>query len=71
MIRSPDDVGVRAPRRSLLSRGEIQSRQVQRQRELSHEEREELLDIDPTKLKFAMLNFYADHDGYDGDTPSP
>jgi DNA excision repair protein ERCC-2 len=35
------------------------------------EEREELIDIDPEKLKFAMLNFYRDHDAYDGPPPDP
>jgi DNA excision repair protein ERCC-2 len=35
------------------------------------EEREELVDINPEKLKFAMLNFYGDHDAYDGSPPKP
>jgi DNA excision repair protein ERCC-2 len=35
------------------------------------EERAEMLDLDPGKLKFAMLNFYQDMDGYDGEPPAP
>jgi len=35
------------------------------------EEREELVDINPQKLKFAMLNFYTDHDAYNGEPPKP
>ncbi|WP_202911752.1 ATP-dependent DNA helicase [Natrialba swarupiae] len=72
VIRSPDDVGVRAlldARYSREAKSNLGKYSVNGS--FPHEEREELLDIDPTKLKFAMLNFYADHDGYDGDTPSP
>jgi DNA excision repair protein ERCC-2 len=35
------------------------------------EERGELIDVSPEKLKFAMLNFYADHEAYDGSPPEP
>ena len=35
------------------------------------EERSEMVDIDPEKLKFALLNFYRDVDGYDGEPPRP
>ncbi|ELY46694.1 ATP-dependent DNA helicase [Natronorubrum sulfidifaciens] len=72
VIRSPEDVGVRA----LLDRRYSRSAKPDLGRysvnsTFPHEEREELLDIDPEKLKFAMLNFYGDHDAYDGDPPAP
>jgi DNA excision repair protein ERCC-2 len=35
------------------------------------EERAELVDVPTEKLKFAMLNFYNDHDAYDGEPPRP
>jgi len=35
------------------------------------EERSEHIDIEPEKLKFAMLNFYTDMDAWDGEPPSP
>ncbi|ELY56437.1 DEAD/DEAH box helicase [Natronolimnohabitans innermongolicus JCM 12255] len=72
VIRSPEDVGVRA----LLDRRYSRSAKSDLGRysvngTFPHEEREELIDIDPEKLKFAMLNFYGDHDAYDGDAPAP
>ncbi len=30
-----------------------------------------MVDIDPQKLKFALLNFSQDVDGYDGEPPRP
>lgn len=35
------------------------------------EERAELIDVDPSKVQFALLNFYDDLDAYDGAVPSP
>jgi DNA excision repair protein ERCC-2 len=35
------------------------------------EERAEMLDVQPDKLKFGLLNFYSDLDAYDGDSPAP
>jgi DNA excision repair protein ERCC-2 len=35
------------------------------------EERTEFVDVAPEKAKFAMLNFFTDHDAYDGDPPRP
>ncbi|RQH00958.1 ATP-dependent DNA helicase [Natrarchaeobius oligotrophus] len=72
VIRSPEDVGVRAlldARYSREAKSDLGKYSVNGS--FPHEEREELLDIDPEKLKFAMLNFYADHGRYDGDPPSP
>ena len=69
VVRGPDDFGVRilADRRyTTADMGKYSVRHA-----FPTEEREELIDIDPTKLKFAMLNFYGDHDAYDGAPPEP
>ncbi|ELZ45317.1 DEAD_2 domain protein [Halorubrum coriense DSM 10284] len=69
VIRGPDDYGVRilADRRyTTADMGKYSVRSA-----FPPEEREELLDVDPAKLKFATLNFYQDHDAYDGPPPSP
>jgi DNA excision repair protein ERCC-2 len=71
VVRSPDDFGVRV----LLDR-----RYTRESRDMGRygvrdafppEERDELIDVDPEKLKFAMLNFFADREAYDGDPPAP
>ncbi|WP_339105087.1 ATP-dependent DNA helicase [Haloterrigena salinisoli] len=72
VIRSPEDVGVRA----LLDRRYSRSAKSDLGRysvngTFPHEEREELIDIAPEKLKFSMLNFYGGNDAYDGETPAP
>jgi len=69
VIRGPEDFGVRilADRRyTTADMGKYSVRSA-----FPPEEREELLDVDPEKLKFAVLNFYQDHDAYDGPPPSP
>ncbi|MFB6302842.1 MAG: ATP-dependent DNA helicase [Haloferacaceae archaeon] len=71
VVRSPEDFGVRI----LLDR-----RYTRESRDMGRygvrdafppEERDELLDVDPEKLKFALLNFFGDRDAYDGDPPAP
>ncbi|WP_435063483.1 ATP-dependent DNA helicase [Halobaculum sp. EA56] len=69
VIRSPDDFGVRAlldKRYTSADMGKYSVRDA-----FPVEEREELIDIGPEKLKFAMLNFFTDHDAYDGAPPEP
>ncbi|AZQ15718.1 ATP-dependent DNA helicase [Halorubrum sp. PV6] len=69
VVRGPDDFGVRilADRRyTAADMGKYSVRSA-----FPPEEREELLDLQPEKLKFAMLNFYGDHDAYDGPPPEP
>ncbi|MEF8781352.1 MAG: ATP-dependent DNA helicase [Haloferacaceae archaeon] len=69
VIRSPDDFGVRVlvdKRYTDADMGKYSVRGT-----FPVEEREELIDLQPGKLKFAMLNFYADHDAYDGEPPQP
>jgi DNA excision repair protein ERCC-2 len=72
VVRSPEDFGVRA----LLDERYAGSRADDLGRYSVHdtfpeEERAELVDVGPEKLKFAMLNFYRDVDAYDGDPPQP
>ncbi|WP_254762668.1 ATP-dependent DNA helicase [Natrinema marinum] len=72
VIRSPEDVGVRAlldRRYSRSAKSDLGKYSVNGT--FPHEEREELIDIGPDKLKFAMRNFYGDHDAYDGEPPAP
>ncbi|WP_226007925.1 ATP-dependent DNA helicase [Natrinema salinisoli] len=72
VIRSPDEVGVRAlldRRYSRDAKSDLGKYSVNGT--FPHEEREELIDIGPDKLKFAMLNFYGGHDEYDGEPPAP
>ncbi|SFC25526.1 DNA excision repair protein ERCC-2 [Halobiforma haloterrestris] len=72
VIRSPEDVGVRAlldRRYSRRAKSDLGRYSVNGT--FPHEEREELIDIDPEKLKFSMLNFFGDHDAYDGEPPAP
>ncbi|GAB6879569.1 ATP-dependent DNA helicase [Halorubrum gandharaense] len=69
VVRGPEDFGVRilADRRyTSADMGKYSVRDA-----FPPEEREELLDLSPEKAKFAMLNFYADHDAYHGPPPEP
>ncbi|QLG63956.1 ATP-dependent DNA helicase [Halorarum salinum] len=69
VIRSPEDFGVRLlldKRYTSADMGKYSVRGT-----FPPEEREELIDIRPGKLKFAMLNFYSDHDAYSGSPPEP
>jgi DNA excision repair protein ERCC-2 len=71
VIRSPDDFGVRL----LLDRRYTrESRDMGRygvRSSFPTEERTEFVDVAPEKAKFAMLNFFTDHDAYDGAPPRP
>ncbi|GAA0649608.1 ATP-dependent DNA helicase [Salarchaeum japonicum] len=72
VIRSPDDFGVRAlfdRRYTKASRTEMRKYSVNNA--FPPEERSELIDIGPEKLKFATLNFYGDMDAWDGSPPTP
>ena len=69
VLRSPDDFGVRvlADRRyTSVDMGRYGVRDT-----FPREEREELIDILPEKLKFALLNFYDDVDAWEGPRPQP
>ena len=72
VLRSPEEIGVRAlldaryTGRASREMGKYAVRES-----FPDEERAEIIDIDPEKLKFAMLNFYTDFDAYDGAPPTP
>ncbi|MDZ7745159.1 MAG: ATP-dependent DNA helicase [Halobacteriales archaeon] len=72
VVRSPDDFGVRV----LLDERYTQSKardlgQYSVVSSFPETERSEHIDIAPQKLKYAMLNFYADMDAWDGSPPQP
>ncbi|WP_380679344.1 ATP-dependent DNA helicase [Salinigranum sp. GCM10025319] len=71
VIRSPDDFGVRL----LLDRRYTrESRDMGRygvRGSFPTEERTEFVDVASGKVQFSMLNFFTDHDAYDGDPPRP
>ncbi|MEF8839428.1 MAG: hypothetical protein V5A18_07995, partial [Haloarculaceae archaeon] len=52
-------------------RAEIEMRDYAVRGTFPPEERAEMVDLDPGKLKFALLNFYSDLAAYDGPPPSP
>ena len=72
VVRSPEDYGAR-----IL----LDTRYTQRaQQELTEyavrstfppEERAEMIDLEPGKLKFGLLNFFSDVDAWDGEPPTP
>jgi len=69
VIRGPEEFGMRilADRRYTdADMGKYSVRSA-----FPQEERAELLDVAPEKLKFAMLNFYRDHDAYEEEPPTP
>ncbi|WP_407661585.1 ATP-dependent DNA helicase [Haladaptatus caseinilyticus] len=72
VIRSPGDFGIRVlldkryTEKSVREMGKYSVRET-----FPPEERDEMLDIAPEKLKFAMLNFFTDRDAWDGNPPKP
>jgi len=71
VIRSPDDFGVRVLLDKRYTRAARDMGKYGVRDAFPLEERDELIDVAPEKVKFAMLNFYADLDAYDGDPPAP
>ncbi|MFB6086233.1 MAG: ATP-dependent DNA helicase [Halodesulfurarchaeum sp.] len=72
VVRSPEDIGVRAlidRRYTAASRTEMPDYTVNT--DFPPEERRELVDIQPGKLKYAMLNFFRDRTAYGGEPPEP
>ena len=72
VVRSPEDFGVRAlvDERYARSRADDLG-QYSVHGTFPEEERREMVDVAPRKLKFAMLNFYQEMDAYDGAPPEP
>ena len=72
VVRSPEDFGARVLLDARYTeRAEVEMGDYAVRGAFPPEERAEMVDLDPGKLKFAMLNFYQDMDGYDGDPPAP
>ena len=71
VIRAPDDFGVRVLLDKRYTRAARDMGKYGVRDSFPPEERDELIDVAPEKVKFAMLNFYADLDAYDGDPPTP
>ncbi|WP_255410142.1 ATP-dependent DNA helicase [Halobellus sp. Atlit-38R] len=71
VIRAPDDYGVRLLVDKRYTRASAEMGKYGVRESFPPEERAELVDVDPEKLKFAMLNFYADLDAYSGEPPRP
>ncbi|WP_229770491.1 ATP-dependent DNA helicase [Halorhabdus sp. CBA1104] len=72
VIRSPEDFGARVLiDRRYTEDAEIQMPEYAVRGTFPPAERSEMIDVDPGKLKFGLLNFYADVEAYDGDPPAP
>jgi len=72
VVRSPTDFGVRVLLDERYTRSERHDLgEYSVYPSFPPEQREEHIDVAPEKLPFAMLNFYADMDAYDGDPPTP
>ncbi|QSG08306.1 ATP-dependent DNA helicase [Halapricum desulfuricans] len=72
VVRSPTDFGARILVDKRYTRdAEIEMRDYAVRKTFPPEERAEMIDVEPEKLKFGLLNFYNDLDAYDGDPPKP
>jgi DNA excision repair protein ERCC-2 len=72
VVRSPEDFGARILLdERYTERAEVEMREYAVRGAFPPEERSEMVDVDPEKLKFGLLNFYQDVDAYDGDPPTP
>ncbi|MFB6221857.1 MAG: ATP-dependent DNA helicase, partial [Halolamina sp.] len=69
VIRSPEDFGVRVLADKRYTREDMGRYSVRDT--FPEEERAELIDMNPEKLKFGMLNFFGDMAAYDGTPPEP
>ena len=72
VIRSPEDFGVRAlVDRRYTEAGAAEMGKYSVRETFPVEERSEMVDVAPEKLKFAMLNFFTDNEAWEGDPPTP
>jgi DNA excision repair protein ERCC-2 len=72
VVRSPEDFGARIlvdERYTSRARREMPKYSVRET--FPDEERKETIDIEPGKLKFALLNFYSDMNAWTGSPPVP
>jgi DNA excision repair protein ERCC-2 len=68
-LRSPEEVGARVLVDSRYTEADMGRYSVRDT--FPPEERAELIDVEPDRLKFALLNFYSEHDAWDGSPPAP
>jgi DNA excision repair protein ERCC-2 len=72
VVRSPEDFGVQVLLDARYTeRAEIEMPEYAVRGAFPAEERAEMVDIDPEKLRFGLLNFYQELGAYDGDPPMP
>ncbi|MBX0349436.1 ATP-dependent DNA helicase [Haloarcula pellucida] len=72
VVRSPEDFGARVLLdKRYTEHAEMDMRDYAVRGTFPPEERREMVDIGPEKLKFALLNFYQDLGAYDGPPPKP
>ncbi len=72
VVRSPDDFGARILLDARYTeRATVEMSDYAVRGTFPPEERGEMIDVEPSKLKFGLLNFYGDVDAYDGEPPSP
>ena len=72
VVRSPEDFGVRLLLDERYTRrGRREMRKYSVLEAFPEEERDGIIDIQPEKLRFAMLNFYSDMDAWPAEPPTP
>ena len=72
MVRSPSDFGARILLDARYTeRASVEMPESAVRGAFPPEERAEMVDIEPDKLGFGLLNFYRDMDAYEGDPPEP
>ncbi len=72
VVRSPEDFGARVLLDARYTeRAEMEMPSYAVRGSFPAEERSEMIDVTPEKLKFGLLNFYGDRDAYDGNPPKP
>ena len=72
VVRSPSDFGARILLDARYTqRATIEMSEYAVRGSFPPEERAEMIDMDPEKLKFGLLNFYSDMDAWEGSPPTP
>jgi DNA excision repair protein ERCC-2 len=72
VVRSPEDFGARVlVDKRYTHAGEREMGDYTVRETFPPEQRKEMIDVAPEKLRFGLLNFYSDVDAYNGDPPTP
>ena len=72
VVRSPEDFGARVLLDARYTeRSSVETPEYSVRGAFPPEERAEMVDIDPEKLRFGLLNFYQEQGAYDGSPPTP